>query len=118
MTRVFALLFAAAIVCASESARAEGTAKQFLELDAGDDGVALAEAKISSQEEGIRVVNAALPTGSKLYCQPATLVLTGTQLADMVRRAVTADEKLEDTAMSSVLLGVLEKTFPCVSSAH
>lgn len=114
--RFIALFLAsAAILLAVAPARADGTAKQFLQLDASDDGVALAETKIASQEEGIRVVNASLPAGSKLYCQPAALVMTGPQLADMVRRAVKADDKLEDKAMSSVLLDVLEKTFPCAT---
>lgn len=117
--RVIALLFATAVlVAATAPARADATAKQFLELDASDDGVLLAETKIASVEEGIRVTNAALASGSKLYCQPPTLVLTGTQLADMLRRAVAADDKLKNQAMSVVLLDVLEKTFPCTAAAH
>lgn len=117
MKRLLTLSFVcAAIVAAAVPARADGTAKQYLQLDASDDGQALAETKIAAQEEGIRVVNAGLPSGSKLYCQPATLVLTGPQLADMVRRAVAADDKLEDQMVSSVLLGVLEKTFPCAAA--
>jgi hypothetical protein len=116
MTRFLVLSFAcAALVAATAPARADATAKQYLQLEASEDGVLLAETKIASVEEGIRVTNTTLAQGSKLYCQPATLVLTGPQLADMVRRAVAADEKLEKQMMSSVLLGVLEKTFPCTA---
>ena len=119
MTRFIALLFvSAAIAGMAGSALADGTAKQFLQLDASDDGVALAETKIVAQGEGISIANAALPANAKLYCQPTALVLTGPQLADMVRRAVKADDKLEDQMVSSVLLGVLKNTFPCAAAAH
>ena len=119
MTRFLVLLFAsAAVVAATAPARADGTAKQFLQLDASDDGVSLAELKISSLEEGIRTANTTLGSNAKLYCQPATLVLTGTQLADMIRRAVTQNDKLEDQPLPGVLLDVLEKTFPCAAPAH
>ena len=116
MTRFLALIFAsAALVAATAPAHADATAKQFLQLDASDDGVSLAELKVSALEEGIRTANASLATNAKLYCQPATLVLTGTQLADMIRRAVAANDKLEDKPLSGVLLDVLEKTFPCAA---
>jgi hypothetical protein len=114
-----------AIVCATGFAFAgpawadAATAKQFLQLDSSEDGRGLAEVKITSMEEGIRVANAHLAAGSKpLYCQPASLVLTGSQLADMVGRAVGANDKLEDVPMPTVLLGVLQKTFPCAAETH
>jgi hypothetical protein len=115
-----------AIACATlaivPSASADtATAKQFLQLDASEDGKGLAEVKITALEEGIRAANAQLAgmAGRKpLYCQPASLVLTGSQLADMVSRAVTGDKKLEDVPVPVVLLGVLQKTFPCAAEAH
>ncbi len=117
--RFTAPLFAcAAILLAAASAHADETAKQFLQVDASDDGQPLAETKIAAQEEGIRIANAALPAASKFYCQPPTLVLTGPQLADMVRRAVKADDKLEKQLVSSVLFNVLKSTFPCTAPAH
>ncbi|HTU00011.1 MAG TPA: hypothetical protein VMF58_18320 [Rhizomicrobium sp.] len=119
MTRFLALSFACvAMVAAAMPARADATAKQFLQLDSSDDGVTLAETKITAIEEGIRITNARLPAGSRLYCQPSTLVFTGSQLADMVHRAVAANDKLEDDPVSSVLLDTLEKTFPCTAPAH
>jgi len=96
------------------------TAKQFLQLNGSEDGRDLAEVKITALEEGIRVANARLAAtaGSKpLYCQPVSLVLTGSQLADMVGRAVGENDKLEDVPLPVVLLGVLQKTFPCGASA-
>jgi hypothetical protein len=117
--RLIALLFAsAAAVAVAAPARADATAKQFLQLVDSEDGRALGETKLVAVEEGIRITNASLPATSKLYCQPVTLVLTGPQLADMLHRAVTADDKLEDNPMSAVLLSVLEKTFPCAVPAH
>ena len=35
----------------------------------------------------------------------------------MVGRAVGANDKLEDVPIPTVLLGVLQKTFPCAASA-
>jgi hypothetical protein len=116
-----------AIVCATafistDPALADAaTAKQFLQLDASDDGQSLAEVKITSLEQGIRVTNAQVAGtagGKALYCQPASLVLTGSQLADMVRRAVAENDKLEDVPVPVVLLGVLQKTFLCATDAH
>jgi len=40
-------------------------------------------------------------------------VLTGPQLADMVGREVGGNKKLENQPLPTVLLGVLQKTFPC-----
>ncbi len=116
-----AIVCAAAIPGANSAWAEAATAKQFLQLDASEDGKDLAELKIATLEEGIRVANARLAStaGSKpLYCQPASLVLTGSQLADMVGRAVGANDKLEDVPIPTVLLGVLEKTFPCATAAH
>lgn len=116
------LITCAATLAAANPAFADtATAKQFLQLDASEDGKGLAELKIAALEEGIRVANARLAgtAGSKpLYCQPASLVLTGSQLADMVGRAVGQNDKLEDVPVPAVLLGVLEKTFPCTAGSH
>ena len=117
--RFITLLFAgAAMVAATAPARADVTAKQFLQLVNSEDGRDLGETKLVALEEGIRATNAALVQDSRLYCQPPTLVLTGPQIADMLRRAVAADQKLEDQPVSSVVLGVLKTTFPCVTAAH
>lgn len=117
--RFIALLFAStAVVAVSAPAHADVTAKQFLQLVDSEDGQALGETKLVALEEGIRVTNASLAPTAKLYCQPATLVLTGPQLADMLRRAVAADESQKNKPMSAVMLDVLEKTFPCVAAAH
>jgi hypothetical protein len=91
-------------------------AKQFLELYTSEDGQALAIAKISSMEAGMHEVNAYLVAHNEkpLYCQPAQLVLTGSQTADMIKRA--ADEKgskIEDMTIPGALLFVLQRTFPC-----
>jgi hypothetical protein len=114
-----AIMFVAAMATANTAWADAATAKQFLQLDASDDGQSLAEVKITSLEQGIRVANAHVAGtagGKPLYCQPASLVLTGSQLADMVRRAVAENDKLKDVPLPTVLLGVLQKTFPCAAN--
>jgi hypothetical protein len=120
MKRFIGIAIACATIAAASPAWADAaTAKQFLQLATSEDGRDLAEVKIISLEQGIRVANANLTAGSKpLYCQPASLVLTGSQLADMVGRAVAADKKLEDVPIPLALLGVLQKTFPCAADTH
>jgi hypothetical protein len=116
-----AIMCAAALAASNPAWADAASAKQFLQLDASDDGQSLAEVKITSLEQGIRVTNAHIAGtagGKPLYCQPASLVLTGSQLADMVRRAVAENDKLEDVPVPTVLLGVLQKTFPCAAEAH
>lgn len=116
-----AILCAAALSPATPAWADTATAKQFLQLDASEDGKDLAELKIAALEEGIRVANAHMAGtagGKPLYCQPASLRLTGSQLADMVSRAVAENDKLEDVPVPTVLLGVLQKTFPCAAEAH
>ena len=120
MKRIAIACIAALSAAAFPASADTATAKQFLQLDASEDGRGLAEVKITSLEEGIRVANAhlAATAGSRpLYCQPASLVLTGSQLADMVGREVGGNRKLEDQPLPIVLLGVLQKTFPCGASA-
>ncbi|HVU20786.1 MAG TPA: hypothetical protein VHE09_08650 [Rhizomicrobium sp.] len=116
MTRFTAMILAGVAIIATAPAHADGTAKQFMQLVDSEDGRALGETKLVALEEGIRVTNASLGPTAKLYCQPPTLVLTGPQIADMLRRAVAANDKLEDQAVSAVLLGVLETTFPCAAA--
>jgi len=116
------ILACIAVLAAAWPASADtATAKQFLQLDASDDGQSLAELKITALEEGIRVANAHMAGtagGRALYCQPASLVLTGPQLADMVGREVGGNKKLENQPLPTVLLGVLQKTFPCPAESH
>jgi hypothetical protein len=116
-----AIMCSAALTSASPAWADAATAKQFLQLDASEDGRDLAELKIASLEEGIRVANAHLAStagSTPLYCQPASLVLTGSQLADMVGRAVGQDKTLQNVPVPVVLLGVLQKTFPCAVATH
>jgi hypothetical protein len=111
-----AVLFTASLAASRVMSADAPTAKQFLQLAGSEDGRDLADVKIISVEQGINVANAHLAS-HPLYCQPAALVLTGPQLADMVGRAVAADKKLEDVPLPAVLLGVLQKTFPCAPAA-
>jgi hypothetical protein len=92
------------------------TAKQFLQLYNSEDGQGLAIAKISSMEAGVHQANEYLKAHGQtpLYCQPPQLVLTGSQIGDMIRRAAEEkDSKVEDMTVSAALLFVLQKTFPC-----
>ena len=77
----------------------------------------LAISKIESMEAGVHEANEYLvKTRSEkaLYCQPEKLVLTGSQIADMLKRAVEEkDSKLGDVRLPSALIIVLQRTFPC-----
>jgi len=114
MTR-FAGMALAAFIATTGPSLAD-TAKQFLELYNSEDGQGLAISKIASMEAGVREANEYLKTHGErpLYCQPAQLVLTGPQIADMIRRAAEEkDSKVEDMTIPGALLFVLQKTFPC-----
>ena len=55
-----------------------------------------------------------LVENSRPYCPPQTVVLTGEQLIDILRREIK-DEPWESTRLSfpAVLITALEKVFPC-----
>jgi hypothetical protein len=48
-----------------------------------------------------------------LYCQPDRLVITDSQMIDMMRRAIKDDAKLGDYPLGMVVLVTLKKVFPC-----
>jgi len=48
-----------------------------------------------------------------LYCQPRHLTLTGTQVIDMMRRAMKDNPKWRDFALGEMVLVTLQRTFPC-----
>ena len=72
--------------------------------------------KIADIENGMSWANADLLSRkqSPLYCPPQTMVLTGEQLIDILRREIK-DEPWESTRLSfpAVLITALEKVFPC-----
>src|ERR1700753_2515989 len=105
---VFAVLAASSTPCWAD------TAKQFLQLYYSEDGQGqdLAISKISSMEAGVHQANEYLKAHNQtpLYCQPTQLVLTGSQLADMIHRAADEkDSKVKDMTVSGALLFVLQK---------
>ena len=114
---VFAVLAASSAPCCAD------TAKQFLQLYDSEDGQgqALAVVKIVSMEAGVHQANEYLKAHNQppLYCQPPQLVLTGSQIADMIHRAAAEkNSKVEDMTVSASLLFVLQRTFPCAAEAH
>jgi hypothetical protein len=116
MTRIAGFALAALAVTTGPSLA--DTAKQFLQLYNSEDGQGLAIAKIASMEAGVHQANEYLKAHNEapIYCQPPQLVLTGPQIADMIRRAAEEkDSKVEDMTVPSALLFVLQKTFPCDS---
>jgi predicted secreted protein len=115
MKRLGGLVFAMLVVSAGPCMAI--TAGQFLQLYNSEDGQLLAISKIESMEAGVHEANAYLVktrNEKALYCQPEKLVLTGPQIADMLKRAVDEkDSKLGDVWLPSALLIVLQRTFPC-----
>jgi len=109
---VFAVLAVSSAPCWAD------TAKQFLQLYNSEDGQgeALAVVKIVSMEAGVHQANEYLKAHNQtpLYCQPPQLVLTGSQIADMIHRAAAEkNSKVEDMTIPVALIFVLQKTFPC-----
>jgi hypothetical protein len=107
---VFAVLAVSSAPCWAD------TAKQFLQLYNSEDGQDLAVVKIASMEAGVHQANEYLKAHNQtqIYCQPPQLVLTGSQIADMIYRAAhEKNSKVEDMTVSASLLFVLQKTFPC-----
>jgi hypothetical protein len=118
MKRLASIAALAAFTLAS-SARAETTAKEFLEVYASPDGESLGEMQISATEQGLHQINKYLEktAGQKqVYCQPDALILTGPQLADMLTRAVNENSALKNMPLSGAMLIVLQKTFPCAAT--
>jgi hypothetical protein len=118
MKRLSALVAIAAATLSATPSQADVTTKQFLQLYFSPDGEDLGALRIAAMEQGIHSLNDHIAaTGGKAdYCQPASLVLTASQLADMVKRATEKDSKLEDQPLSVTLIGVLESTFPCTAA--
>jgi predicted secreted protein len=115
MKRLAGLVFATLVVSAGPCMAI--TAAQFLQLYNSEDGQLLAISKIESMEAGVHEANEYLVktrNDKPLYCQPPQLVLTGSQIADMLKRDVEEKgSKLGEVRLPSALLIVLQRTFPC-----
>jgi hypothetical protein len=48
-----------------------------------------------------------------LYCQPDKLVITDSQMIDMMRRAMNDNPKWGDFPLGMMVLVTLQRTFPC-----
>jgi hypothetical protein len=48
-----------------------------------------------------------------LYCQPGKLVITDSQMIDMMRRAMKDNPKWGDFPLGMTVLVTLQRTFPC-----
>ncbi len=70
---------------------------------------------IGAMEIGLLWANVGLKHQGQalLYCQPDKLVITNSQMIDMIRRAIKDDAKLGDYPVGMVVLVTLQKTFPC-----
>ncbi|HVV65217.1 MAG TPA: hypothetical protein VHC42_07095 [Rhizomicrobium sp.] len=120
MKRILVIAAIGAALVAAAPARASVTTKQFLELYYSPDGQDLGALRIQAMEQGLHEMNSYVAKTRKeqpVYCQPDPLVLTASQLADMVKRAADKDSKLEDQSLESTLLGALQATFPCAQPA-
>ena len=73
------------------------------------------ESFISAMQIGLLWANAELKHRGQalLYCQPDKLVITNSQMIDMMRRAIKDDAELGGYPLGMVVLVTLQKTFPC-----
>lgn len=118
MNRLAAFAALPLTVLMATPSMADITTKQFIQLYFSPDGQDLGALRIGAMEQGIHAVNATLVEAqppAPLYCQPDALVMTASQLADMVKRAVDKDSKIEEQPLATTLLGVLRATFPCAA---
>jgi len=73
------------------------------------------EGYIGGIQLGLLWANAALKHRGQplLYCQPDHLTITGSQMVDMMRRAMKDKPKLGDFPVGMMVLETLQRTFPC-----
>jgi hypothetical protein len=74
------------------------------------------EIRVGLVEAGLALANAELTQIQKttaIYCSPRQMALTGSQLIDIVRRAVSDKPFLGDQPYGVVLLVSLKQLFPC-----
>jgi len=120
--RLRVLLVAAGWVCGgcllSTAVHAEMDAATFLKRydEANPATQKYMETRIGDIENGMSWANAVLPNRNQplIFCPPDSLVLTGEQLVDILRREIK-EEPLEGTlgAYPAALIIALEKVFPC-----
>jgi hypothetical protein len=79
------------------------------------DGRRQIETLISGMATGLLWANAELHQRGQreLYCQPEKLKLTTGQIIDMMRRTTKDIPKSGDLPLGFVVLGALQRTFPC-----
>jgi hypothetical protein len=73
-----------------------------------------AEFGISMIETGLEWANVeARHRTQPLFCLPQKLVMTGSQLINVVRRGIEEDRRLANLPLGFALLVSLERVFPC-----
>jgi hypothetical protein len=81
----------------------------------------LIEALISETENDLTWANSYLRTVRKeepIFCHPKTLVLTGSQVIDMLRREVAENPNTGNTPFGYAILMTNIKVFPCSSAKN
>ena len=94
-----------------------GSAFSFLKAYDRGDGAQRRELElqISMIEEGFVWANEELKSRKSppLYCVSDKLVLTGSQLFDIVRRVTREDKSLSNAPLGKALLSSMQRVFPC-----
>jgi len=115
-------IVASALAFAIKPSGAEPNATAFLEMYDGGDQEArqTAEFGISMIEIGLEWANTeATRRTQPLFCLPPKLVMTASQLIDVVRRGIEEDRRLglryqiANLPLGAALLVSLERVFPC-----
>jgi hypothetical protein len=113
-----AALLAFSLCIFSISAHAESNVETFLrDYDAASyPAKEYMAGHLSSIEDGMSWANVALTEDRKefpLYCVPRSLVLTGEQLIDVLRRHLETNPYAAKSPFPLVLLVALQEVFPC-----
>ena len=116
--RVIALWAAAAFgafYISAGSACADLSTNEFLKQQYNSNSTdrALSTIYLKGLEEGMEWMNGWIEPEHKLYCPPEKIVLTGEQLADMVRRHVKNHPEDDYRPLGLVLLVTLIEDFSC-----
>lgn len=74
------------------------------------------ELTVSHMEDAFGWANAALGFRKTppLFCQPPKLAITGSQLINILRRAIVEEQPLSNPLSNQPLLVSLQRVFPCL----
>lgn len=114
LTLILLLAFAASTATAEENGSIRSTLDAYDKILVPKDRKII-ETLIGGMTIGLLWANATLKERGQplLYCQPDKLVITQSQIIDMMRRTMKDNPKWGDFPLGMMVLMTLQRTFPC-----